>query len=67
MGEGKNRISVIVDDDAKKNLATYQVQAGLKTRDGTVEDILHKVPEWRAQEAKIKALEDRIRELEKTA
>jgi len=61
MGEGKNRISVIVDDPAKESLLTYQRQAGIKTRDGAVEEILHKVPEW---QAKIEALEDHIKELE---
>jgi hypothetical protein len=61
MGEGKNRISVIVDDHAKENLLTYQRQAGLKTRDHAVEQILHNVPEW---QAKINALEDHIKELE---
>ncbi|VVB69653.1 Uncharacterised protein [uncultured archaeon] len=61
MGEGKNRISVIVDDLAKENLVAYQMQARIKTRDGAVEEILHKVPEW---QAKIKALEDHIKELE---
>ncbi len=49
MGEGKNRIGVIVDDDAKKNLAHYQVEAGLKTRDDAVEDTFRKLPEWQAQ------------------
>lgn len=62
MGEGKNRISVVVDDSAKESLLTYQKQAGIKTRDGAVEEILYKVPEW---QAKIKALEDHIKELEK--
>jgi len=61
MGDGKNRISVIVDDHAKESLLTYQRHAGIKTRDGAVEQILHKIPEW---QAKIKALEDRIKELD---
>ena len=72
MGEGKNRVSVIVDDPAKKNLLVFQTQSKLKTRDDAVEEILHKVPEWEAQEArnkdleaKVEVLEARIKELEK--
>jgi len=71
MGEGKNRLSVIVDDPAKENLLTFQKQHKLRTRDDSVETILHKVPEWEAQEArnkdleaKVKILEARIKELE---
>lgn len=44
-----------MDDSAKKRLLNYQKQAGIKTRDGAVEQILHDVPEWQAE---IKALEE---------
>lgn len=64
MGEGKNRVNVIVDDEAKENLANYQTKAGLKTRDDAVEAILHKVPKWRTLEAKNKTLEGKIQDLE---
>jgi TolA-binding protein len=60
---GKNRLSVIIDDSAKEILLVYQRQARIRTRDEAVERLLHNVPQWQAQEAKIKALEDRIKEL----
>jgi hypothetical protein len=64
MGGGKNRVNVIVDDEAKENLANYQRKAGLKTRDDTVEAILHSVPKWQTLEAKNKTLEGKIQALE---
>jgi len=60
---GKNRLSVIIDDSAKEILLVYQRQARIRTRDEAVERLLHNVPQWQAQEAKITALEDRIKEL----
>lgn len=52
-GVGKNRISVIVDDVAKKNYVNYQTKEGIKTRDDAIESILHNIPTWQAQEASV--------------
>ena len=46
----KNRISVIVDDQAKENLVAFQMKNAIKTRDDAIEAILHKLPEWEAKE-----------------
>ena len=64
MGEGKNRLSPIVDDVAKENLVSYQRKNGIKTRDDAVEKILHMLPTWQEQEVRIKKLTDKIAELE---
>ena len=45
----KNRISVIVDDQAKENLVAVQMKNAIKTRDDAIEAILHKLPEWEAK------------------
>lgn len=45
----KNRISVIVDDQAKENLVAFQMKNAIKTRDDAIEAILHKLPEWEAK------------------
>ena len=43
-----------VDDEAKRNLVMFQAKESLRTRDGAVEMILHKLPTWEAQEDMIK-------------
>jgi hypothetical protein len=64
MGEGKNRLSSIVDDQAKENLVVYQRNNGIKTRDDAIEKILPLLLTWQAQEKHIKKQTDRIAELE---
>ena len=64
MGSGKNRINVIVDDEAKQVLLSYQTKARINTRDDAVELILHSVPNWQTLEAKNKTLEGKIQALE---
>jgi hypothetical protein len=51
---GKNKLYPAVDDEAKRNLVMFQAKEGLRTRDGVVEMILHKLPTWEAQEDLIK-------------
>jgi hypothetical protein len=50
----KNKLYPVVDDEAKRNLVMFQAKESLRTRDGAVEMILHKLPTWEAQEVLIR-------------
>jgi len=58
---GKNKVIAVVDDEAKAFLVHYQTENKFRTRDDSVESILHEFPK---QEMKISKLEERIKELE---
>ncbi len=55
MAEGKNRVIAVVDDVAKKALVACQNEWGYRTRDETVERILHEYPALRARVAELEA------------
>jgi polyhydroxyalkanoate synthesis regulator phasin len=58
---GKNKVIAVVDDEAKAFLVHYQTENKFRTRDDSVESILHEFPK---QEERINELEERVRELE---
>lgn len=58
---GKNKVIAVVNDEAKAFLVHYQEREKFRTRDDSVESILHEFPK---QEERIKELEERIKELE---
>ena len=51
---GKNKVIAVVDDEAKAFLVHYQTENKFRTRDDSVESILHEFPK----------LQERIKELE---
>ena len=57
---GKNRLNVIIDDEAKEVVVDYQTEKKYDTRDDAVENLLKDYPKLKAQ---IKELEDEIQKL----
>ena len=58
---GKNKVIAVVDDEAKSFLVHYQTENKFRTRDDSVESILHEFPKL---QERIKELEGRVQELE---
>jgi len=66
MGSGKNRVNVIVDDEAKQVLLSYQTKARINTRDEAVELILHSVPNGRPWRPRTRLWRGRSRHLKRS-
>ena len=54
---GKNRINVVVDDEAKSILVQFQQENKISNRDEAVEQIIKELPKTRA---KVKELEAQL-------
>ena len=54
---GKNRVNVVVDDEAKGVLVSFQLEKKLTTRDEAVEELFKEFPRLRA---KVKELEAKL-------
>ena len=51
---GLHRFSVMLDDEAYKNIVKYQQDRGIKTRDEAGQEVFKKLPHWLELEAKEK-------------